>query len=72
MFILRRYKSEKVAGFLWNRWPTSNGISGRNEMEWVAGFAWNHWPTWSGIRKMGIYFIKDPDGYWLEVLPEKK
>jgi len=50
MFILRRYKSEKVAGFLWNRWPTSNGISGRNEMEWVAGFAWNHWPAWSGIR----------------------
>ncbi|MBR0094704.1 MAG: VOC family protein [Synergistaceae bacterium] len=21
---------------------------------------------------MGIYFIKDPDGYWLEVLPPKK
>lgn len=21
---------------------------------------------------MGIYFIKDPDGYWLEVLPGKK
>ena len=20
---------------------------------------------------MGIYFIQDPDGYWLEVLPEK-
>lgn len=20
---------------------------------------------------MGIYFIEDPDGYWLEVLPEK-
>lgn len=20
---------------------------------------------------MGIYFIKDPDGYWLEVVPEK-
>ncbi|MBQ7516429.1 MAG: VOC family protein [Schwartzia sp.] len=20
---------------------------------------------------MGIYFIKDPDGYWLEVLPKK-
>ena len=21
---------------------------------------------------MGIYFIADPDGYWLEVLPEKR
>lgn len=23
-------------------------------------------------ESMGIYFIEDPDGYWLEVLPEKK
>lgn len=23
-------------------------------------------------KEMGIYFIKDPDGYWLELLPEKK
>ena len=22
--------------------------------------------------KMGIYFIEDPDGYWLEILPPKK
>ena len=22
--------------------------------------------------KMGIYFIKDPDGYWLEVVPTRK
>ncbi|HWP79446.1 MAG TPA: VOC family protein [Candidatus Acidoferrum sp.] len=22
--------------------------------------------------QMGIYFIEDPDGYWLEVLPEKR
>ena len=22
--------------------------------------------------KMGIYFIKDPDGYWLEIVPLKK
>ena len=22
-------------------------------------------------EKMGIYFIEDPDGYWLEVLPKK-
>jgi len=21
---------------------------------------------------MGIYFIQDPDGYWLEILPERK
>jgi len=21
---------------------------------------------------MGLYFIEDPDGYWLEILPEKK
>ncbi len=21
---------------------------------------------------MGIYFIEDPDGYWVEILPEKK
>ena len=23
-------------------------------------------------EKMGIYFITDPDGYWLEILPPKK
>lgn len=23
-------------------------------------------------HKMGIYFIQDPDGYWLEVLPTRK
>ena len=22
--------------------------------------------------KMGIYFVTDPDGYWLEVLPERR
>ncbi len=22
-------------------------------------------------HKMGLYFIKDPDGYWLEILPER-
>lgn len=22
--------------------------------------------------EMGIYFIQDPDGYWLEILPEKR
>lgn len=23
-------------------------------------------------EKMGIYFIEDPDGYWLEILPPKR
>lgn len=23
-------------------------------------------------KKMGIYFITDPDGYWLEIVPEKR
>lgn len=23
-------------------------------------------------ESMGIYFIEDPDGYWLEILPEKR
>lgn len=23
-------------------------------------------------EKMGIYFITDPDGYWIEILPEKR
>ena len=23
-------------------------------------------------EKMGIYFIQDPDGYWLEIVPERK
>ena len=23
-------------------------------------------------EKMGIYFIADPDGYWLEIVPERK
>ena len=22
-------------------------------------------------KEMGIYFIQDPDGYWLEVLPKR-
>ena len=22
--------------------------------------------------KMGIYFIEDPDGYWLEIIPDRK
>ena len=22
-------------------------------------------------ERMGIYFIEDPDGYWLEIVPEK-
>ena len=22
-------------------------------------------------KSMGIYFIEDPDGYWLEIVPEK-
>ena len=21
---------------------------------------------------MGVYFIQDPDGYWIEIIPEKK
>lgn len=23
-------------------------------------------------EKMGIYFIEDPDGYWLEIIPKKE
>jgi len=23
-------------------------------------------------EKMGLYFIADPDGYWIEILPEKR
>lgn len=23
-------------------------------------------------KDMGIYFIEDPDGYWLEIIPERK
>jgi lactoylglutathione lyase len=22
-------------------------------------------------EKMGIYFIEDPDGYWLEIVPDR-
>ena len=22
-------------------------------------------------ESMGIYFIEDPDGYWIEIVPEK-
>ena len=22
-------------------------------------------------KAMGIYFISDPDGYWLEIIPER-
>jgi len=34
-----------------NRWPTSSGISGRNQSESVAGFARNRRPESSGIRR---------------------
>ena len=27
---------------------------------------------WFENTEMGIYFIKDPDGYWLEIVPEDK
>lgn len=23
-------------------------------------------------KEMGLYFISDPDGYWIEILPERK
>ena len=23
-------------------------------------------------QEMGLYFIEDPDGYWIEILPEKR
>lgn len=23
-------------------------------------------------KEMGLYFINDPDGYWIEILPEKR
>jgi len=23
-------------------------------------------------KAMGIYFIEDPDGYWIEIIPKKK
>ena len=23
-------------------------------------------------KDMGIYFIEDPDGYWIEIVPEKR
>ncbi len=23
-------------------------------------------------EKMGIYFIEDPDGYWIEIIPERR
>ena len=23
-------------------------------------------------KEMGIYFIKDPDGYWIEIIPRRK
>jgi lactoylglutathione lyase len=23
-------------------------------------------------KKMGIYFIEDPDGYWMEIVPERR
>ena len=26
----------------------------------------------ASIKKMGIYFIEDPDGYWLEVAFDKR
>jgi hypothetical protein len=32
---------KQMPDLLWNHWPASCGISGRNEMEGVAGMAWN-------------------------------
>jgi len=32
---------ESVAGMIWNQWPGSNGIGGRNGVESMAGIVWN-------------------------------
>src|SRR4029453_9488125 len=45
-----RLRVESVAGFPWNRWQVSRGISGNFRVEQVAGFAWNQWQVWRGIR----------------------
>ena len=46
---LRRHPPRCLAGFLWNQWPGSRGIRGRNQMESPAGITWNPWPGSSGI-----------------------
>jgi len=38
---MRRYSPQFLAGFLWNHWPGSRGIRGRNEMESLAEIVWN-------------------------------
>src|SRR4029453_3530220 len=45
-----RLRVESVAGFPWNRWQVSRGISGNFRVEQVAGFAWKQWQVWRGIR----------------------
>jgi len=52
---MRRYSPNLLAGFLWNHWPDSNGIRGRNEMESPAGITWNRWPECSGICNLDAY-----------------
>src|SRR5262249_34270174 len=42
--VVRRCKPPcGVAGFLWNQWQLSPGISGNLRMESMAGFPWNQW-----------------------------
>jgi len=38
---MRRYSPKIVAGLLWNPWPGSRGMGGRDQMESLAGIAWN-------------------------------
>ena len=38
-----------VAGFLWNQWQLSPGISGNFRVESVAALPWNQWQDCYGI-----------------------
>jgi len=64
----------------WLKERTQPYNMGDNEQHLCVKIATNYQETWQYHRamgwicyentEMGLYFIVDPDGYWIEVLPE--
>jgi lactoylglutathione lyase len=74
-------KSEHKLELTWLRDRTEPYSLGDNEFhlafvvdDYASAFGYHKKMGWVCYENetMGIYFIEDPDGYWLEVLPERK
>jgi hypothetical protein len=56
---MRRYSPQFLAGFLWNHWPGSNGITGRDHVESVAGIVWNLHKTPREGKRVGTIVVAE-------------